>query len=172
MLRRILILAAMSASLSAAAQAASALSSALPADRLAFANQLAKRGLYDDARKEYEALRDNTAVPRDEILFRLGEMYRLLDRKADALKCYEKLLSTLPESRYVDYSRLNRAALLDGPAREKELRELDRSTADKTIRATALYYLGESAEAASRPAPRMLATRAISFVPASCAARV
>ncbi len=148
MLRRILILAAMSASLSAAAQAASPLSSALPADRLAFANQLAKRGLYDDARKEYEALRDNTAVPRDEVLFRLGEMYRLLDRKADALKCYEKLLATLPESRYVDYSRLNRAALLDGPARQKELLELDRSTADKTIRATALYYLGESAEAA------------------------
>ena len=146
MLRLISILAALAAFLPVAAQ--TALSSALPADRLALANQLSKRGLYADALKEYESLRDNTAVPRDEVLFRLGEAYRLLDRKANALKCYEQLLAATPESRYVDYARLNRAALLDGPAREKELRELDRSTADKTIRATALYYLGESAEAA------------------------
>ena len=142
MLRFIVILAALAAFLPAGAQTASA----LPADRLALANQLTKRGLYADALREYEALRDSTAVPRDEVLFRLGETYRLLDKKANALKCYEQLLAAAPESRYVDYARLNRAALLDGPAREKELRELDRSTANTTIRATALYYLGESAE--------------------------
>ena len=142
--RLIVIVAALSAFLPAAAQTASA----LPADRLALANQLSKRGLFADALKEYEALRDSADVPRDEVLFRLAETYRLLDRKADALKCHEQLIATAPESRYVDYARLNRAALLDGPARDKELRELDRSTADTTIRATALYYLGESAEAA------------------------
>ena len=142
MLRFIVILAALAAFLPAGAQTASA----LPADRLALANQLTKRGLYADALREYESLRDSTAVPRDEVLFRLGETYRLLDKKANALKCYEQLLAAAPESRYVDYARLNRAALLDGPAREKELRELDRSTANTTIRATALYYLGESAE--------------------------
>ena len=36
---------------------AAQLSSALPADRLAFANQLAKRGLHAEALKEYEAIR-------------------------------------------------------------------------------------------------------------------
>jgi len=142
--RLIVIVAALSAILSAAAQTASA----LPADRLALANQLSRRGLYADALKEYEALRGSTAVPRDEVLFRLGETYRLLERKSEALKCYEQLLANVPESRYTDYARLNRAALLDGSARDKELRELDRSTADKNIRATALYYLGESAETA------------------------
>jgi tetratricopeptide (TPR) repeat protein len=119
--RLIVIVAALSAILPAAAQTASA----LPADRLALANQLSRRGLYADALKEYEALRDSTAVPRDEVLFRLGETYRLLERKSEALKCYEQLLANVPESRYTDYARLNRAALLDGSARDKELRELD-----------------------------------------------
>ena len=142
------MIAALSTSACLAAKESSALSSALPADRLALANQLSRRGLYADALKEYEALRDSKDVSHDEVLFRLGETYRLLERRPEALKCYEALLKDVPESRYTDYARLNRAALLEGPARDKELRELDRSSADDSIRATALYYLGEAAEKA------------------------
>ena len=140
------MIAVLSACANLAAKDSSAVSSALPADRLALANQLSKRGLYADALKEYESLRGSTAVPHDEVLFRIGETNRLLDRRPDALKSYEELLKVAPESRYADYARLNRAALLEGQAREKELLELDRSTADASVRATALYYLGESAE--------------------------
>ena len=123
-------------------------SSALPADRLALANNLAKRGLYAEALREYEALRGNASVPRDEVLFRIAETCRRMKRRDSALKSYESLLKTMPESRYADYARLNRAILLDGEARRAELRELDRQSTDAAIRATAVFYLGESAEAA------------------------
>jgi len=142
MFRRLVLLVAMSAFMPLAAQ----VSSALPADRLALANQLAKRGLYAEALREYEALRDNTAVPRDEVLFRLAETCRRLNRKESALKNYEALLKVAPESRYADYARLNRALLLDKADRQAELRELDRASADVSIRATAIYYMGETAE--------------------------
>jgi len=142
------MIAALSVCACLAAKDSSALSSALPADRLALANQLSRRGLYADALKEYEDLRGSKDVPHDEVLFRLGETYRLLDRRPEALKCYEELLKDVPESRFTDYARLNKAALLEGPARDKELRELDHSSADDSIRAMAIYYLGESAEKA------------------------
>ena len=47
---------------------AAQLASALPADRLAFANQLARRGLYAEALKEYEAIRNLKTLPRDEVM--------------------------------------------------------------------------------------------------------
>lgn len=145
------------AALAASAPLLAQVSSALPADRLALANQLAKRGLHAEALREYEAIRDNTSVPRDEVLFRLAEAYRCLNRKADALATYDLLLQAAPASRFADYARLNRAVLLDSPARQKELRELDRPNADPTLRATALFYLGEAAEAA-KDAPAAIAS--------------
>ncbi len=144
MFRRISIILAFSCIAPLMAQ----VSSALPADRLALANQLSKRGLYAEALREYEAIRDNKSVPHDEVLFRLAETYRRLDRKANALATYDALLREVPASKFTDYARLNRAILLDGEARAKELRELDRTNTDTTIRATALFYLGESSESA------------------------
>lgn len=126
---------------------AAQLSSALPADRLAFANQLAKRGLHAEALKEYEAIREVKTLPRDEIRFRLGEAYRHVGRTAEALKEYADLIKDHPQSRYVDYARLNRALLLTGETRVKELTALDHVGASDTIRATALYWLGETLEA-------------------------
>ena len=79
------MIAALSACACLAAKDSSALSSALPADRLALANQLSRRGLYADALNEYEALRGSKDVPHDEVLFRLGETYRLLDRRPDLM---------------------------------------------------------------------------------------
>ncbi|MGN0852372.1 MAG: tol-pal system YbgF family protein [Kiritimatiellia bacterium] len=133
---------------------AAQLSSALPADRLALANQLVKRGLHAEALKEYEAIREARGVPRDEVLFKLGETYRSLrpPRTADALKAYADLLREFPSSRYVDYARINRAMLQEEPARTRELLDLDRPEASEQIRATALYYLGEAAEKARKNA--------------------
>ena len=143
MFKRACLLFAWAAALPLAAQ----LSSALPADRLAFANQLAKRGLYAEALKEYEAVRDVKALPRDEVRFRLGEAYRHVGRTAEALKEYAGLIADHPQSRYVDYARLNRALLLTGETRVKELVALDHAGASDAIRATALYWLGETLEA-------------------------
>lgn len=128
------------------------LSSALPADRLALANQLVKRGLYAEALKEYEAIRTVKSIPHDEVLFKLGEAYRKLTppKTADALKAFGDLLRECPTSRYVDYARLNRALLQSEPTRTKELLELDRPGASEQIRATALYYLGEMLEKAQK----------------------
>ena len=141
MFKRLLVLLAAVAVLPAAAQ----LASALPADRLALANQLAKRGLHAEALREYEAIRNEKSVPRDEVLLRLGESYRNVGRSADALACYAALVANHPQSRYVDYARLNRALLKDGTARLEELKLLDHVGAPELIRATALYYLGEAA---------------------------
>ena len=111
MLRRLHLLSlALLAALSLSAQ----LVSALPADRLALANQLAKRGLHAEALKEYEAIRGEKSLPRDEVSFRLGEAYRNVGRTEDALREYAALISAYPQSRYVDYARLNRALLRDG----------------------------------------------------------
>ncbi len=123
------------------------LASALPADRLIFANQLSKRGLYAEALKEYEAIRDVKTLPRDEVRFRLGEAYRHVGRTGDALREYAELIKSDPQSRYVDYARLNRALLMVGETREKELLALDHAGASEQIRATALYWLGETLEA-------------------------
>lgn len=143
MLKRCCLLFAWTAFLPLAAQ----LTSALPADRLAFANQLAKRGLHAEALREYEAIRDVKTLPRDEVRFRLGEAYRHVGRTAEALAAYAGLIKDHPQSRYVDYARLNRALLLTGETRVKELAALDHVGASDAIRATALYWLGETLEA-------------------------
>ncbi len=143
MFKRLCLFLVGAAALSACAQ----LASALPADRLALANQLSKRGLYAEALKEYEAIRDDKTLPRDEIRFRLGEAYRHVGRAAEALREYAALIAADPQSRYVDYARLNRALLLTGESREKELLALDHAGASDQIRATALYWLGETLEA-------------------------
>ena len=120
--------------------------SALPADRLALANRLAKMGLHADALKEYEAIRNEKSVPRDEVLFRLGEAYKNVGRKNDALACYATLVTNHPQSRFVDNARLNRAMLREGAARLAELRELDHVGAPEQVRQMALYWLGEAAQ--------------------------
>ena len=130
---------------------AAQLASALPADRLAFANQLARRGLYAEALKEYEAIRDIKALPRDEVMYRLGEAYRNVGRKQEALAAYAGMVKEFPQSRYVDYARLNRALLLSGDPRIAELKALDYVGASDQIRATALYWLGETLESQNKP---------------------
>ncbi len=123
-----------------------AVSSVAPKDRLQFANQLVKRGLYAEAVKEYEIIRDVGSVPRDEVTFRLAETYAKLNRSTEALNTYKELLAEFPSSKYVNYARLNRALLLRGEDRLNELRALDRDDVKKEIRSAVLFYLGEAAE--------------------------
>lgn len=124
---------------------AAQLVTAPPPDRLELAIQLSKRGMYAEALREYEAIRNAKGVPHDEVLFRLGDTYRILKRPEDALNCYAELIASTPASRYADVARLNRAMLRTGDARARELKELDRRSASDSIRATALNYLGDIA---------------------------
>ena len=128
--------------------AAQQLVTAAPQDRLKLAIGLSKRGMHADALREFEAIRNAKGVPHDEVLFRLGDVYRILKRPDDALACYAELISSTPSSRYVDVARLNRAMLRTGEARARELEELDRASAPPAIRATALNYLGDIAKGA------------------------
>ena len=123
-----------------------------PQDRLKLAIHLSKRGMHADALREFEAIRNAKGVPHDEVLFRLGDTYRTLNRVAEALACYAELIDSTPSSRYADVARLNRAMLRTGEARAKELKELDRKSAPASIRATALNYLGDIARDAKKPA--------------------
>ena len=123
-----------------------------PQDRLKLAIHLSKRGMHADALREFEAIRNAKGVPHDEVLFRLGDTYRTLNRVAEALACYAELIASTPSSRYADVARLNRAMLRTGEARAKELKELDRKSAPASIRATALNYLGDIARDAKKPA--------------------
>ncbi len=128
-----------------AAPAFAAADAALAADRFALANQLAKRGLYDDALREFLALR-GADLPKDEFLFRFAETCRHAGRKAAAAKLYGDLLEVAPQSPYADYARLNRALLSPVSQRAAYLCALDRDDAPKDVRQSALFHLGEAAE--------------------------
>lgn len=83
------------------------------AERLQFADGLYKRGMYELAAKEYEALL--TAAVKAEIadvaLFRLGESYRFLGQSARAIDTYARLLETYPDSLFADRAAFRRAEL-------------------------------------------------------------
>ena len=132
--------------------AAQQLVTAPPQDRLKLALSLSKSGMHADALREFEAIRNAKGVPHDEVLFRLGNTYRILKRPNDALSCYAELINSTPSSRYVDVARLNCAMLRTGEARARELKELDRKSAPPDIRATALNYLGDIARDAKKSA--------------------
>ena len=125
--------------------AMSATEAALAADRFALANQMAKRGLHNDAIKEYESLR-GADLPRDEYLFRFAETCRQAGRKDNAVKLYGELLESVPQSPYADYARLNRALLSPVAQRAAFLCALDRDDTPKDVKQSALFHLGEAAE--------------------------
>ena len=71
----------------AATLAAAALAVA-PADRLALADRLFNRGAYADARAEYAALKGESSLAADDLLYRLAECDRALSRPEDARVSY------------------------------------------------------------------------------------
>ena len=77
---------------------AAQLVTAPPQDRLKLAIHLSKRGMHEDALREFEAIRNAKEVPHDEVLFRMGDTYRTLKRTDDALSCYAELIASTPAS--------------------------------------------------------------------------
>ncbi|MBR1921972.1 MAG: tetratricopeptide repeat protein, partial [Kiritimatiellae bacterium] len=117
----------------------------LPSDRLAMADRLFNRGEYASARVEYAALAGDRSIPEDELLYRLAECDRALNRPDDARRGYSALLERFPTSAHADRARLMRALSGKREDRAAELRKLDSDRVAPGIRAAALYYLGSDA---------------------------
>ena len=125
----------------AATLAAAALAVA-PADRLALADRLFNRGAYADARAEYAALKGESSLAADDLLYRLAECDRALSRPEDARASYGELLAKHPLSKHADRARLMRALCGSDSEKLSELKVLDSDRVAPDLRAVALYHLG------------------------------
>lgn len=121
-----------------------------PGDRMAMADRLFDRGDYKSAKAEYEALRGESSIKEDDLLYRLGECARSLGDKAAARAAYGALLTKYPLSRHAARSRLMRALAGTKAEMAAELKLLDTEKTPAPIRAAALYHLGvETADASA-----------------------
>lgn len=128
-------------------------------DRLQFADGLLRRDMYELAAKEYLALSVNTNSPnREAILFRLGECYRKLKRKDDAVKTYQRIITEYPKSDQVPRAKLQQTLLYKDSDREEDRQkavQLFESLATPSTpletRGAALYHLGGTLEQLNRP---------------------
>ena len=118
------------------------------ADRLLFANGLARRKLWSEAASEYAALTNAVSVKRDEVYFRLAEAERHSGERDRARVHYARAYSEAPEGRWADIARLNEALLSKGESRRALLKSIDRDAAPKDLRQAALYHLACDEEAA------------------------
>lgn len=115
-------------------------------DRLAMADRLFNRGDYVTALTEYQFLHKNSAkeVAPDELLFRMGECERALGHERAAGDWFAKIISEYPASARAHSARLNFALSRDGDERIGALRPLDSDRVQPSIRAQALYRLGDA----------------------------
>lgn len=136
--------AALAAALAALPAAASAaLDAVTPGDRMAMADRLFDKGVFDKARAEYAALRGAAGVAEDELLYRLAECERSLGNLDAARSGYGELLRRFPMARRAPRARLMKALCAsDAQERNAELRLLDSDSVPAAIRAVALYHLG------------------------------
>lgn len=116
--------------------------SVLPADRLAMADRLFNKGLYADASVEYEALKDEPTIAKDELLYRFAECDRAAGRNESARARYAELYGTYPDSKYAARARFMHAMGSKDVERKQELAALDSDRIPADIRAAALYHLG------------------------------
>lgn len=114
----------------------------LPADRLVMADSLFNKGKYAGALAEYEALKGESSVAADELLYRLAECERALGRNEDARKHYAEVFVSHADSKHADRSRFMYAMGSPAEQRQRELRLLDSDRVAADIRAAALYNLG------------------------------
>lgn len=114
----------------------------LPSDRMAMADRQFDRGLYRDAKAEYQALMGTAGVAQDELLFRLGETERALGNKAEARRYYSALLTGHPGSRHAERAFLMRALQGSEDEQRAELKDLIKEDVTPAIRTVALYHLG------------------------------
>jgi TolA-binding protein len=131
-------------------------------DRKLLADGLFSRGFHALALPEYVALADRRPPPAalDEILFRLGECQRQLERPAEAEASLRRLAAERPQSPLRDRAVLMRGLIvlaMGNAAVGAELLEaLLASTTNAELRAAATYHAGEAREQAG-DAPRALA---------------
>lgn len=130
-----------------------------PDERLLFANGLYRRGLYDLAIPEYEALvaSEAAAVMHDLATFRRAECLRNLARADEAAAAYETLIAQFPQSPNLARARYRRAEIdwQQGKLKDAATRfdELIKANPPPEIEAAALYYAGISHAALDRHGP-------------------
>jgi len=115
-----------------------------PSDRLALGDRLFNKGEYALAASEYAALKGETAIAADELLYRMAECDRALGKDAAAQVAYRKILSDHPLSAFADTARLRLALAASGDEKVRGLKLLDSDRVKSALRAEALFYLGEA----------------------------
>jgi TolA-binding protein len=132
-------------------------------DRIQFADGLLRRDMFDLAAKEYVALSEKTNAPnREAILFRLGECYRKMKRKEDAIRTYQRIIAEFPKSDQVPRAKLQQTLIFkdaDTDAdRQKAVELFESLTTPATpadTRGAALYHLAGTLEQLNRPQDAM-----------------
>lgn len=130
-----------------------------PDERLLFANGLYRRGLYELAIPEYEALiaSDAAAVMHDLASFRRAECLRNLARTNEAAAAYESLITQFPQSPHIARAQYRRAEIdwQQGKLKDAATRfdALIKSNPPAEIESAALYYSGISHAALDRYDP-------------------
>lgn len=128
-------------------------------DRLQFADGLLRRDMFELAAKEYLALSMKTNAPnREAILFRLGECYRKLKRKDEAVATYQRIITEYPKSDQVPRAKLQQILLYKESEteadRKKALEGFESLITPETpsdTRGAALYHLAGTLEQLNRP---------------------
>ena len=114
----------------------------LPADRLAMADRLFNAGKHAEAEIEYRALKGESEIAADELLFRLAECDRALGKNEAARKGYHEVFLKYPESKHAVRARFLYAMGEQGVERRQLLAGLDHDQVDLETRTAALYHLG------------------------------
>jgi TolA-binding protein len=128
-------------------------------DRIQFADGLLRRDMFDLAAKEYLALSEKTNAPnREAVLFRLGECYRKMKRKEDAIRTYQRIITEFPKSDQVPRAKLQQTLIFkdaDNETDRKKAVELFESLTTPATpadtRGAALYHLAGTLEQLNRP---------------------
>jgi TolA-binding protein len=128
-------------------------------DRLQFADGLLRRDMYDLAAKEYLALSEKTNAPnREAVLFRLGECYRKMKRKEEAIRTYQRIINEFPKSDQVPRAKLQQTLIFKDAATDADWQKavplFESLTTPETpsdTRGAALYHLAGTFEQLKRP---------------------
>lgn len=129
-------------------------------DRQQFADGLFRRSMFDLAAREYAALADTAGVAGlDNVLFRLGECYRRMQKLPEAEAVYKRLVEQFPSSPNAPRAQLQRALILmDGAAAGSleaaaaAFEKLAQAGVPQEVRGAALYHWGSTLERMKRPA--------------------
>jgi TolA-binding protein len=127
-------------------------------DRQQFADGLFRRSMFDLAAREYAALAGSAGVEGlDNVLFRLGECYRRMQRLPEAEAAYKRVVEQFPSSANAPRAQLQRALILmdagggSPEAAAAAFEKLIVTGVPPEVRSAALYHLAETLERLKRP---------------------